>query len=110
MSIHEQDLIFSALQIRDTGPKVSSISDLKGFDPKSILIKNDLNQAVTITCEGSDDVAFTNVWSIGGGDLISANSNEYLTLGDYFPYLRCKAICSTAPTTGSIDCWVMKRT
>ena len=109
MAIHDQDKVFNALAIRDTTSKTSTVSKLKGYDPKTILISNKLNQSVDIDCEGSEDADFTEVWTIGNTITVAASTNDYATMGDYFPYMRCKAICATAPTTGELTLWIEKR-
>ena len=110
MSIHKQDKVFDDEQIRDTASKTSSVADLKGFDPKTIMFCNGLDQSVDIDIEGSNDSSFTHVWPIDETIAVGASVCSYATLNDYFPYIRMKAQCATAPSSGGLDVWVMKRT
>lgn len=108
MSLHEQDTVFNDEQIRDTVVHISAGSQIKGFIPKTILIKNTLNQAVSIDCEGSDKLSFADIWPIGNTVNIGASTNSYITLSDYIPFFRIKATCATAPISGGLTAHIEK--
>lgn len=103
-----QDKVFDALEIRNTSDHLSSVSTAVGFVPKTLIVENDLDQTVTFQLEGSSLEAFTKVIDVGSTFTVAATTNDYQTLSDYFPYLRVKATCATAPTTGSLTCYLEK--
>lgn len=103
-----EDQVFNALAIRDTSDHYSSVSANIGFTPKTILIENDLNQSVTLQCEGSRYSDFSRFVEIGNGFVVTATTDDYQTATDYFPFIRIKATCSTAPTSGDLTVYIDK--
>ena len=101
-----EDRIMNSVEIRDTNAHTSSISDSRGYVPKTLIIDNALNQAVTIQVQGSRETDFTPVMNIGNSFEVNAETSDYATLSDYFPYLRVVATCSVAPTSGEINVYV----
>jgi hypothetical protein len=85
---------FDALAIRDTNNHNGSQIHLFDFQLKTIIIENGLNQQVTLQCQASAHSDFSNSFNVG--------TNDFQTCESYFPYMRLTAICSTAPTTGSL--------
>ena len=104
MPIRESQ-VFNALAIRDTSNHFSDAADSFDATLKTILIENGLNQTVTFQLEGSRDEAFTKPINVGNTFDVATNINTYQVISDYFPYLRLKASCLTAPTTGTLSCY-----
>ena len=105
----EEDQIFTDLAIRDTIAHSSSISDNQLFLPRTVLIENSHNQSVILTCQGSRYADFSKFVTVGNTFAVAATTNDYVTVLDYFPYLRFEAICSVAPASGTLNMWVEKR-
>lgn len=103
-----ENIVFNALQIRNTSQHTSSISDNRGFVPKTIIVQNSLNQPVNIAVFGSRTSDFSLELQIGSSVDIAASTNDYMTLTDYFPYLRLKATCLVAPASGSLTIFLEK--
>ena len=101
----DEDQIFEALAIRDTVNHDSVESFTGEFTAETIFIENGLNQEVTFQLQG----ARNSIWvDIDSSFNLAATTNDYQTVTDYFPKYRLKVICSTAPTTGVLDVWVIK--
>lgn len=101
-----EDKVFDDEAIRDTNVHNSSISDNRGFIPKTIIIENGLDQDVSITVCGSRYSDFTVELQAGSAIDVTTDTEDYATLSDYFPYMRVKAQCSTAPTSGNLNVWL----
>ena len=97
---------FAALAIRDTNSHTSGITDTGEFNAQTIAIKNGLDQQVTLQFQGSLDK--TTWFDVGDSFAIAATTNDYQTVTDYFPCYRLTAVCTTAPTTGALDAWILK--
>ena len=110
MSISKEDKIFDDEEIRDTNDHTSGVSESRGFSPKTIMVCNEHDEEGVFQLQGSIDSSFTHIFLIGGTFSIAADTCEYETLEDYFPYLRVIASYATAPTTGALDMWIAKRT
>jgi hypothetical protein len=108
--ITQNDQVFNAEAIRDTANHDSDVSDNSIFDPRTIFVKNGLNQTVTIQLQGSRNRPFTDFVDIGSSFDVAATTNGYGTISDYFPFIRIRASCATSPTTGTLDIWILKRT
>jgi len=106
MAIKDDDQIFTNELIRDTVNHNSAISDSESYIAETIFIKNGLNQQVTFQLQGGLNGDWVN---IGTTFVIAATTNGYKTVSDYFFKYRIQAICSTAPTTGGLDVWFIKR-
>ena len=101
----DEDQIFTALAIRDTVNHDSTEAFTGDFTAETIFIENGLNQQVTFQLQG----ARNSVWvDIDVPFNVVATNNDYQTVTDYFPKYRLQAICSTAPTTGVLDVWIIK--
>ncbi len=101
----EEDQLFTTLAIRDTANNNSAESMSGIFQAKTIFIENGLNQAVTFQLQGSRN----SVWvDVGATFNINATTNGFQTVDTYFPKFRVQASCSTAPTTGTLDVWLIK--
>jgi len=107
-NIHGEDRIFVALEIRDTDTHDSHPSDCRAFKVKTIIVHNGLNEDVTIQVQGDRERGFSHPLDLGASFTVTAGTDDYQTLTDYWPYLRAQATCSTAPTSGSLDVWVEK--
>jgi len=100
-----EDKIENNNQIRDTAEYTSTVSDNRGYVPKTIIIENGLDQQVSVQCEGSRDSSFTKPLLIGSAFNVAATSDDYKTVSDYFPYFRTKTTASVAPTTGGLTAY-----
>jgi len=97
-----QEKTFDALAIRDTSNHDGATINNFDFQLKTIIIENGLNQIVTLQCQASAHANFDNPIDIGSPFDVAANTNSYQTQDAFFPYMRVKAICVTAPTTGTL--------
>lgn len=105
MAYYDEDKAFNALAIRSTAVQNSAESMAGEFEAKTIIIENGLNQSVTIQLQGSRNAVWYN---IGSTFDVAAATNQYQTLSDYFPKYRLQATCSVAPTTGTLNAWILK--
>jgi hypothetical protein len=103
----EKDELFSSEAIRDTAnhDSVSSVSDV--FTARTIVVQNGLDQTVDFQLQGSADGT---VWlDIDNSAFsVTASTNSYETINDYFFEFRVQAICTVAPTTGSLTLCILK--
>lgn len=93
---------FDAIEIRDTSSHNGSLINNFDFQLKTIIIENELNQVVTLQCQASCHSDFSHVFNVGSPFDVSANTDIYQTCDSYFPYMRLTAVCSVAPTTGTL--------
>ena len=101
----DKDKVFDAEEIRDTNAHTSDESVTGGFLAKTIFIENGHNQTGTFQLQGAID----SVWiDVGSSCDVAATTNDYKTVTDYFPKFRIKATYATAPTTGSLDLYILK--
>jgi hypothetical protein len=106
MATVDKTQVFTAEAIRVDTTVNSIVADTGAFTAETIVVHNGLNQTVTIQLQGSIDAT---VWiDMGNSFNVSATSNDYATVSDYFPCYRVTSISSTAPTTGTLDVWVLK--
>ena len=106
MANFDKDKVFDGLEIRDTSEHDSAHSYVGEFTAETIVIHNTLNQNVSLQYQGTvDDITWID---IGGPVVIAANTNDYETVSDFFTEYRVLATCSTAPTTGELNVWVLK--
>jgi glutamate synthase domain-containing protein 3 len=103
------DEVFGAEAIRDTNDHDSIVSDNTKFAPKTVFVENGLDQTVTIQMQGAAIEDFSEFVDIGNSFNVSATSNDYQTITDYFPFVRARATCSTSPTTGGLTVCILKR-
>lgn len=103
-----EDKIVDAVAVRDTSDRFSAVSDNRGAVPKTVIVHNELNQSVAVQLQGDREATFSNVINIGSPFTINATSDDYVTMSDYFPYLRVKYTCSVAPTTGAVTIYMEK--
>ena len=107
MSNPEEQDLFVAEAIRDTSDHMSEVSvENYGSQTRTLLIHNKLDESVSIQVQGDRESTFSNPMDIGSAIVVSANTNEYTTMTQYFPFIRIKATCSVAPTTGSLSSWI----
>ncbi len=106
MATVDKTQIFTAEAIRVDTAVNSIVADTGEFQAETIVIYNGLNQSVSIQLQGSHD---NSVWiDIGEPFSVAAGVNDYDTVTDYFPIYRIVSTCSTAPTTGDLDAWILK--
>ena len=106
MADSDEDKVFDALAIRDTASH-DSIDSMNGeFLAKNIVIYNSLDQNITFQFYGTrDKVVYI---PIGNSFVVNASIDSYETVSDFFKWYRLKATCSTAPTSGVLDTWIVK--
>lgn len=105
MSYYDEDKVFDALAIRSTSTQDSSVSASGEFSAKTIITENGLNQSVSCQLQGSRNSTWFN---IGSPFVVTASTNQYQTVSDYFPKYRIQATCSVAPSSGSLNIWIIK--
>jgi len=106
MANYDEDQVFNAEAIRNTSDHESGESESGEFLAKTIFIMNGLNQAVNLQLQG----ARNSVWLNIGSDFdVAASTNNYQTVETYFPKYRLIASCSTAPTSGELNVWLIKK-
>lgn len=105
MSYYDEDKVFKSEAIRDTSSHNSDESHSGEFSAKTIIIENGLDQTVTFQLQGARNSTWQNIGSTWN---VSASSNNYQTVSDYFPKYRIQASCGTSPTTGALDVWIVK--
>jgi len=108
MSIASEDKIFDALAIRDTNDHNSTVSEERGFIPKTVIVHNHLDQTVTCQVQGDIEDGFSNPIAISDPFNVSGTTDDYETLTDYFPFMRVVASCSVSPTTGTLTVYIAK--
>ena len=95
-----------AESIRDTNTFTGVKIDTGEFTAETIVVYNSLDQSVDIQLQGSIDGT---TWiDIDTTFTITATTNEYETVSDFFPFYRCTAKCTISPTTGTVTVWVVK--
>ena len=94
---------FDEEAIRDTSEHTSALLDNRGFQLKTIIIENGLNQPVTLECWASRHEDFSHSFLVGASFDITSSTDDYQTCESYFPFMKIKATCSTAPTTGNLS-------
>lgn len=105
MAYYDEDKVFDALAIRDTVNHDSNESVSGEYNAKTIIVENGLNQIVTIQLQGARNSTWLN---IGAPFAVTAATNIYQTVSDFFPKYRLQAICAISPASGSLSCWIMK--
>ena len=102
----DEDQIFIAEAIRDTATHNSTIATTGEFTAQTIIVQNGLDETVAIQLQGSRDE--TTWYAIDAPFNVTATTDTYETVTDYFPCYRTTAVCTTSPTTGSLDIWILK--
>ena len=102
MSVEYEVIGFDEEAIRDTSVHWSVLIDNRGFQLKTVIIENGLNQTVTLECWASRHADFSHSFIVGSSFDITADTDDYQTCDSYFPFMKVKATCSTAPTTGDV--------
>jgi len=110
------DFFFWRFEIRDTADHYSdswdsyrSVVNFRGFSKGTVFVNNGLDQDVTIQLQGSRQLGFDYVCNIGSSFTVSSGAASYETFTDPLPYLRLRASCATAPTSGALDAFCYKR-
>lgn len=107
MAYYDEDRVFNALAIRSTAVQDSAVSLSGEFNAKTLFIESTLNQPVSLQLQGSRG---SSVWlNIGAPLSVAAGINTYATVSDYFPKYRVQATCTIAPTSGTLDAWLIKK-
>jgi len=78
----------------------------------SVWVINDLDQDVTVQIKGNRVQSTTGGVNIGSSWTVPAGSSDFKTLTPdtcgWAPYLWVELSCSTAPTSGSIDVYLVR--
>ena len=98
---------FDALEIRDTNDHDGDTVFNGSFVVKTIIIENELNQAVTFQCQASMHADFSNNFDVGATWDVASSTNDYQTCESYFPYWRLVATCSSSPSSGDVTVHVL---
>jgi len=98
---------FDDLEIRDTNGHNGATVFNGSFVVKTIIIENELNQAVTFQCQASMHDDFSNSFDVGSEWSVTASTNSYQTCDSYFPYWRLVATCSSSPSSGDVTVYVL---
>lgn len=106
MAISDTDQVFTAEAIRVNTTVDSSLSSTGEFQAETIVVYNNLDENVSIQLQGSIDG--TTWLDIGNPFTVTTSTKDYETVTDYFPNYRVTAKCTTAPTTGDLDVWILK--
>ncbi len=104
---YEEEQVFTDKAIRDTSNHFSVVVDSKRFLKKSAIIHNGLNVDVDIRWQGSIDVGFTKPMSLEPLVTVSAGTEKLITTDDLIPFMRLRAKCSSSPSSGDVDAWIM---
>jgi len=106
LDIRDTDNHFSNAYTNTSDHSVNSLCSMKGFSKGSISVDNGLDQDVTIQVQGDHNADFSgSVRDIGSSFTVGAGATAYETVTDPFPYLRLRASCATAPTSGTLDAY-----
>ena len=105
--IYEETKVFTDKEIRDTNNAFSLVVNSKRHLKKAAIIHNGLDKDVTIRLQGSIDEAFTKPLSVEPVVTVLAGKEKLIITDDLIPWIRLKAQCSTNPTSGSVDAWIM---
>ncbi len=106
MASFDKDQVFTAKVITDTATHTSSGSTTGEFSAEMTVAYNGFDQEVSLQLQGSIDD--TNWLDIGVPFVLASGLKDYDTVTDYFPLYRLTAICSTAPSSGTLDAWIVK--
>ncbi len=80
---------------------VGTTLDISSYDKIALLLRNTLNQSVSVQIEVSPNG--TNYVDIGSPIVVSATTGlKVATLTDAWKFMRAKYICSVAPSSGTI--------
>ena len=108
MAFSGEDKVWDAESIRVNTEVPSSTSVSAGLLAKTIFVCNDHNQQGTFQVYGSVFADFNKDVQVGNSFNIAANTTNYETISDYFPYVRLKVTYATAPTTGDLSVFIEK--
>ncbi len=106
MSAFDKDQVFVAKAITDTATHNSTVSDTGEFSAENTVVYNGLDQSVSVQLQGSIDS--TNWLDIGIPFVVASGVKDYDAVTDYFPCYRTTAKCTIAPSSGTLDVWVVK--
>ena len=106
MAVADKDQIFTDEAIRVDTVVESTVANTGEFNAETIVVYNDLDEDVAIQLQGSLDG--TNWIDIGDAFTVLSGEKDYATVTDYFPHYRVTAKCTTAPTTGDLNVWILK--
>jgi len=102
-----KEVTFLDEEIRDTSSHDGSTVFNGSYIVKTIVIENELNQAVTFQCQASMHDDFSNSFDVGATWDVSANTNSYQTCESYFPYWRLVATCASSPSSGDLTVHIL---
>ena len=106
MASFDKDQVFTAKAITDTATHTSTVSVTGEFSAEMTVAYNGFDQEVSLQLQGSIDN--TNWLDVGVPFVLASGVKDYDVVTDYFPTYRLTAICSTAPSSGTLDTWIVK--
>jgi hypothetical protein len=84
----------------------------EGLRIVSVFVDNGLDQAVTVQVKANRKKAYAKAVNVGSAFTVSANSTDARTLSPdtcgWLPYIMVEVSCSTAPTTGVLDVYLVR--
>ena len=105
--------VMEDVEIRDTDPHDSDISDVRNFNIITIFVDNDLNQAVSVQVKGNRVNSVTGAVDIGSAFTVAADERESRTLtpdtSGWLPYTFVTVTASAAPTEDAINVYIIKK-
>ena len=101
------------LEIRDTDPHDSDISDCRYFNIITVFVDNGLDQAVSVQVKGSRVNSVTGAVNIGSAFTVGADDTESKTLtpntSGWLPYIFVTVTAPVAPTEDAINVYIIKK-
>ena len=108
-----EERIMEDVEIRDTDPHDSDISDVQNFDIITIFVDNDLNQDVSVQVKGNRVNSVTGAVNIGSAFTVAADDRESRTLtpdtSGWLPYIFVTVTAPVAPTEDAINVYINKK-
>ena len=110
----EEIQVFEDEEIRDTNTHNSTIVDARNYSIIVIYVDNDLDQAVSIQVKANRANSTTGAVDVGAAFNVAAtNGVEARVLtpdtSGWLPYIYVEATCAVAPTSGDLNCYIIRR-
>lgn len=103
---HDKDKTIDAESIRDTNTVTGDTVDTAEYTAETIVVYNTLDKDAICQLQGSLDAS---TWmDIDTEFTVTASTNNYETVSDFFPCYRCNVRSATSPTSGAITIWIVK--
>ena len=109
----EEERVMTDLEIRDTDPHDSDISDVRNFNLITVFVDNGLDQDVSVQVKGNRVNSVTGAVNIGSALTVAADDRESRTLtpdtSGWLPYIFVTVTASVAPTEDAINVYIIKK-